>query len=945
MTDENGAADGNGSLPGLLVGQAETAVGAESSALFDFALDLGFRRFDGQRPSDEQQTLVWIDLLSTDPDPQLREVTRNWQGRGGEALVLVGTDEEPRPADDAGPLYRDSLHPREQLRALAFRGRQDRTLLDQYAEQPQQYAEDREESWFHFRQRLLLALPSSQQQNQDAPDRSAKRLFAAALRRLSAPGRLRDLRDLLLLLDAQDNQDQSTHLAPVLEAALCLQRMRHRWWQDGARVPALPLLLLRARPDEMESMDWMGRKALMEGARLYVPPTKPGSEPPLWLRTSGILEQGGTDYRRHFTGVWKLKTGPGRSDEHDYRVGNKALSKLLARLLVRGRPLQHYGCTLLFPFDPGAADQARFVAALPDARSRSDSNAPQPVHYGRDQTARDPESAQAQLYFLPHVQEFLYHAEGDGQRAASALEPIREWRLPPALVRRQSHPWRLQLELRPGDHAAQIVADVMSVRLLRYYNGIYLLALRVELPPAEAELESLRMDHDDWWHPLAFSGVDTFASVQERSLDRWLSFTHLARVLYPTFVEQHREGKLPTLRLLAGPESLACFEPAKAIRQAQAEDQANSGELPLPDRPGAALSPIVLELLARFFPAPLLGKLDLKSFLAERVDLQDGRLFVNVAYALAGPRLPESSGDGSGNAHDNAMIGDEQQLFALALYVDRFEDLSSANGGYLYDRDWLEQHLKPRSLGLWDALGTRAGYTDAANVYLGFGGYFGNIVAPRHVPYEYERMLVLALFYLATLRRFNRAIGKATEGLARPGHRRHFSLPREEFIAFTNRYWFREISWQMQGKLIFELQQQALGLKQEYDEIKEEIERADEYLAARREEREQRTTGRVGRIAFVLAMVGMLLAYLPLLRDAGGEKVTLYDLIFLGVPDASGLDLVPWLFGPLAVLVLVAMGLTLFLWLLYGGLSWLASAMPHRDKRRWSRWLPWRLFN
>jgi hypothetical protein len=171
--------------------------------------------------------------------------------------------------------------------------------------------------------------------------------------------------------------------------------------------------------------------------------------------------------------------------------------------------------------------------------------------------------------------------------------------------------------------------------------------------------------------------------------------------------------------------------------------------------------------------------------------------------------------------------------------------------------------LNAASLGLWDATGLYAGYTDLSNAYLGAGSFYCNIVAPRHVPYSYERMLIAALFYQGSLRHYSREISLATHDLTdKPWWRgwpgAGFHALREEFITFTNRYWFQELTPQLQGKRIFQLQQAALGLTGEYEFIKEEMERADEFMA-------QKAGLLVAVIAIFIGVGALMLTLMPLI--------------------------------------------------------------------------------
>ena len=61
-------------------------------------------------------------------------------------------------------------------------------------------------------------------------------------------------------------------------------------------------------------------------------------------------------------------------------------------------------------------------------------------------------------------------------------------------------------------------------------------------------------------------------------------------------------------------------------------------------------------------------------------------------------------------------------------------------------------------------------------------------------------------------------------------HLKHIQELRKDFINFTNVYWFHDVTAQTQGQEIFKKQQQALELQREYEFIKEEMARLDEFL-------------------------------------------------------------------------------------------------------------------
>jgi len=508
------------------------------------------------------------------------------------------------------------------------------------------------------------------------------------------------------------------------------------------------------------------------------------------------------------------------------------------------RPLRHYGCTLFFPFDPGDQQHADAKVREPnpfDAELEKDASSRSPAvrqrQHGTAANCESLDSDQAQLYFLPQLRELLF----DTGRSAGDDKPtpIKEWELT------DTGGWHLKLTA--GDEEDWSIAPVAWVRLYRYFNGIYLLALRLELPTAVGELAPLDRDNVQWWHPLAFADP---AEVRKRSLAAWLGFTRLARVIYPSFAEQWEEGKLAAEVRLEG---------NSIVPPVTWKPYARAGETTLMPDPGKALSEVLRDLLKRFFgDGPFGDRADLESFLNTYADIDDDRLFVSVSYGLAGPP-PETP----------ERASRLRRLFSLALFVDRPEDTFPDCGDHAYDRAWLESALARASLGLWEETGQYAGFTDMSNAYLGHGEYFNGIVAPRHVPHIYERMLIMALFYRASLRRYSRQVADATGLLtAEDSHvnagRKRFRNLRRRFIDFTNRYWFHELTGQLQGKQVFGQQQQALGLTEEYAFIKDEMERAHEFLEAQRESRMAELANRVGYIGLFVAIAALWMALLPL---------------------------------------------------------------------------------
>ncbi len=327
------------------------------------------------------------------------------------------------------------------------------------------------------------------------------------------------------------------------------------------------------------------------------------------------------------------------------------------------------------------------------------------------------------------------------------------------------------------------------------------------------------------------SGANRLAAHLQ--LEAWLRFTRLARQLYPTFTEQREENKIAALTLKAGGN---CIE-------ALGKPMSNT----LPENAGDKLSEIVLFLLRQFFkPAE---QATVETLVKRHIQLFDDRQFVSVAYGLAGKQYE-----------------DLHHLCTLAAVTDRFADAQQEGNKYPYHKPATDKMLEDAEFDLWAHIGSHYIFTDMVNAYIGNGWFFRNIVADKHIRYIYERMMVQALFYQASLRHYDDQITRQTQqlldrkdGVAIKTMRKQ----REEFARFTNQYWFPTITNQMQGKEIFRLQQRGLDIQAHYEQLQDEISRTSDYLQAWHDTQVSKNANRIGRGALILALV----AVLPVIND------------------------------------------------------------------------------
>jgi hypothetical protein len=501
----------------------------------------------------------------------------------------------------------------------------------------------------------------------------------------------------------------------------------------------------------------------------------------------------------------------GAKRKHDFADVNGLVSRLLGITLHLGRPLRHYGCTFYLPLDLFLDDELKELKNKDKSPFEVEKTEEIERHYVDTKTVILKEDIdkpkgqekQAYLYFLPNLRDLVF--EQEESPANQQIKPIVHWRM-----RDVSN---MSLELRPSKESLPVAdAKLTDVSLYHYkLNNMYLLAISVK-PAYHLHFNkdsSLYCDNATWWHDLFFADDAEFENIERLQLHHWLHFTNQARIVYASFFEQVKEGKFPFLTLTIAEES----------KEFDKEDE---------------LSPLIPFLLNKFLNVD-------EDKLKERLKhLADDRMIVSPAYGLAGiaPQTPQ----------ERAHI---KRLFSLALYVDWERSIWDDLGGYAYDRKFTNELLERDSLERWQELGTYEGFCNYANAYLGFDWFFNDVVAPSHVPYIYGRMLILALFYQMTLRHYNRRINYATSALSEEGKTSEFRKLRQEFIKFTNTYWFHEVTNQIQGIEIFELQTKALGLETEYALIKDEMERADEYSSVLR-------TDKFNKGAAVIAFAGVI---------------------------------------------------------------------------------------
>ncbi len=480
--------------------------------------------------------------------------------------------------------------------------------------------------------------------------------------------------------------------------------------------------------------------------------------------------------------------------------------------------LDHYHCTFFLPLigleqDFEAQDEHRFYYGSQDNPNLAD------------------EEAQAYRYFSPSLRNILF----DCKNSPNGLQTVKEWRLKEEII--QS--WQLHLgKTEDEDNPAKYQrSKIVSVRLFQYFNGIYLLAVRVE-PEA---LRGIKNDFDQPQNTVQeWIQADSQNANHYRQLvmEDWLHFTRHVRLIYPSFPQQNDENKIAPIHLIRkDKETVTAFK--DKIEKIQ-----------IHPKPSHDFSPVISEFLKAFAKEPE----KLKETLENYSHFYDDRMFVSVAYGIAGKKLPKAS---------------LQRINTLVSHVDRQEaEGFSDMDGYAYTPKVILEKTRKNAFSLWEGLGGYYTYTDFSNTYLSNGADFRTYIAPEHIPHIYDRMLIQALFYQATLRHYDNQICAETDNIIKQDDLKGIRKQRGEFVKFTNQYWFHTVTSQMQGKEIFNLQQQALGIQDHYAILKDELERTDEYLQTTHENRMSDFTDRLTRYGLVFAFIAIYYSILPIINEA-----------------------------------------------------------------------------
>jgi hypothetical protein len=578
-------------------------------------------------------------------------------------------------------------------------------------------------------------------------------------------------------------------------------------------------------------------------------------------------------------------------------------------------PLNHFHVTLFFPVDlrdPDHDDTEALVLPRTSlqshveqfthptgpmgARTRVDDTRP----FDSPDRERD-QWVQAQHYFLPELT-FLFDRHDYRDDSTNELKSAKPRR--PISQRRLRVPGKRQLVLHlvggkidpklPANAKPDTWLDekinINSVDLYSFDAGMHILAIRLQWPDFALPFSAVDAN---WWHSLFQSGDTAFPSpgtYKTRTLESALSITKHARLLYPSFLEQSKEEKI-SKAILTGWEPLACEENRVHLNE-------------VPANIGNGVSEVVRALLATFF----IEKLDCQSDVTTAIDLLgkklryvvDDRMYAVPAYGLVGP--PPTL---------NCTRAEAKRLHMLALYVDKASDTDKLANDHAYDSDFINGLYESHRYSRWEQIGSYSGICSYAAAFMGYGWFPNNVTLPSHVRVVYQRFWLVGLFYQQTLRHFQRRITVATRliadttGAATEDAYKSFSKINNDFIRFTNDYWFLQLSGQVQGQELFTRVRQQLLLQEEFDLVQAELQRAHDALNAQSALHQTRNATKLNETIATYTPWSIGLSATAAIAALGAVNPE-------NIVDVPKVNLQSWAIG--IVLIAAVAGIVLFRW-------------------------------
>ncbi|BCL60483.1 hypothetical protein DGMP_11760 [Desulfomarina profundi] len=493
------------------------------------------------------------------------------------------------------------------------------------------------------------------------------------------------------------------------------------------------------------------------------------------------------------------------------------LTLLLEFCLTSGRPVRSWNTTFLFPFileKDGESQQVKLQEKAIES----------------PHTISDADSTAAALHFLPTVRKLFFSS--DNQKSTHIKRIV----LPHENNQQKdqlivTHKEK-KLSGTPEEAKDKFKAELDIEHLAIYSfpnNNIQILSFKVCLPAIEKEINFDSLEQPLQLFEQLCKNNNLRKTLPLTAVSHLLKVNNLLRILYMTFVAQESEGKNPdTVELKTEGRKIT----SKLSMTATGNTLKNDLVPPI--------STVIETLVGRL----------VKTENKQIVPLLDDRLFLISHFGLWGNKPEKKAGQEYYEA-----------LYSLGLYVDT--EGNNEPVGYLYDPDVVKTSIQNNTDRRWyGPSGNLYGYTNYSNIYMGFGRFFADEIAPT-IHNHYVFMALLTLYHRVSLINYLHRLSLASEELMPKVN--HFVTAnkiqklRTEFIRFDSIFFHREISAALQGEELYEKCRKAMKVEQLFEKVRQKLQQLDEFLQAQR-------ASLINRYGFGLAIIALILTFLATLQ-------------------------------------------------------------------------------
>jgi hypothetical protein len=373
----------------------------------------------------------------------------------------------------------------------------------------------------------------------------------------------------------------------------------------------------------------------------------------------------------------------------------------------------------------------------------------------------------------------------------------------------------------------EISAILAGIYLYRFPNKIWILVIETSNTKDDEEGDEVKNEN-------------TNDSLISRG-DQLLLFNNMFRRVYPSFFE--KDNPLAQMKTNEFPKKVSIVSDDFSFSETYSLDTVYLK--PIPSSQGADgerhypvfKSPITA-LLGSFFNLNEEKKM---------YPILDDRMLVHSYVAF------------QSDVKDMVTLDQDDIFFSHFMYID------NPDFGYRYNKSFILNLMQKHEYTRWTHWRTRMGFTRYSSMFM-FFDHIGYVYRPFIS--MYFQMFLLITYYRASLIRFSNEIAE----IAKDFQTENKDIPKKlktdlrdlhtRFMKFMNVHWFTEVSNQDQGIELFQKMRDAFEIEPMYDQVKDEIERADELVELIHQQKIERFQDSAGKIGLTFAFLAVITGFL-----------------------------------------------------------------------------------